>query len=67
MQYPDKADDPVTSVLGPADPGGHPPVDFGTQDSMAGERPVNFGEQVIAKGGLPKDLETRIEKIHKGE
>jgi hypothetical protein len=43
-----------------------PPVDFGTQDAMAEEPPLNFGEQLMTKGGLPKDLETRIEEIEKG-
>jgi hypothetical protein len=44
-----------------------PPVDFGTQDSHAEEPPLNFGEQLMTKGGLPKELETRIEDIEKGE
>jgi hypothetical protein len=33
---------------------------------MAGQPPLNFGEQLMTKGSLPKDLETRIEKIDKG-
>lgn len=43
-----------------------PPSNFSTQEAMAEERPANFGEQLIQKGGLPKDLKTRIEKIDKG-
>lgn len=64
---PSPSDAPQQSApeTAPAQP--PPPADFGTQDSMAGDRPLNFGEQIISKGGLPKDLETRIEKIDKGE
>jgi hypothetical protein len=29
------------------------------------EPPVNFGEQIIQKGGLPADLEKRIRDIEK--
>jgi hypothetical protein len=42
-----------------------PPADFGTQDSTRSLPPRNFGEQLMAKGGLPKDLEARIDKIDK--
>jgi hypothetical protein len=44
-----------------------PPADFGTQESFAEEAPANFGEQIMTKGGLPKDLEQRIDKIDKPE
>jgi hypothetical protein len=58
-------DTPPTTTAAPLD--SLPPGDFGTQDSMASEPPLNFGEQLMTKGGLPKDLETRIDKIDKGE
>jgi hypothetical protein len=61
---PPPTDNPHQSA--PADPP-PPPADFGTQDSMAENRPLSFGEQIISKGGLPPDLETRISKIEKGE
>lgn len=40
-----------------------PPPDFGTQNVMGQEPPLNFGEQIFMKGGLPADLEVRIDKI----
>jgi hypothetical protein len=31
------------------------------------DAPANFGSQVAMKGGLPPDLQVRIEKIERGE
>ena len=35
------------------------------QPSQQVEIPTNFGQQILAKGGLPSDLETRINEIEK--
>ena len=45
----------------PVEPPQPSPVDFGTQDSYAGDTaPLNFGEQTFIRSGLPGDLQARV-------
>ena len=59
------SDAPSQAAPETASPTDEPPADFGTQESFAEEAPPNFGEQLMTRGGLPKDLEQRIEEIDK--
>jgi hypothetical protein len=49
----------------PAEPPPPPPTDLGTQDTYAEDTPLNFGEQLMTRDGLPADLQTRIRDIER--
>ena len=44
------------------------PIDLGSQTAMRSraDEPLDLGSQIAAKGGLPKDVQERINKIEKG-
>lgn len=62
---PPPSDAPQQSA--PAEPPPHPPTDFGTQDTYAGDTPLNFGEQLLTRSqdDLPADLRAKIREIER--
>lgn len=60
QQQPTQA--PATAPASPATSGGG---DTPASQPAQADIPVNFGQQIASKGGLPADLEIRIDKIEK--